>query len=233
MKVNEQKTDLCLFYKRDVAPISIVLSGQVISSNKTINVLGVIFDSKLQWSDHIALTIKKSFNALNAIKLIKKFFTPKELLQLITSNFYSILFYNSEIWHLPSLKPPLKQKLLSASANALKVCWKIVDNTVSYESLHSLSKRATPEQFMKYKLALSLHKLYNINYNTKEFIRLNHNQILTSRQTKFYTVKSNALKVGLNCLANRLGVLNGKIPLQWLNDSITTFKVKCKELLLQ
>ena len=77
MKVNEQKTDLCLFYKRDVASISIILSGQVISSNKTINVLGVIFDSKLQWSDHIALTIKKSFNALNAIKLIKKFFTPK------------------------------------------------------------------------------------------------------------------------------------------------------------
>ena len=64
MKVNEQKTDLCLFYKRDVAPISIVLSGQVISSNKTINVLGVIFDSKLQWSDHIAITSLTSLTSL-------------------------------------------------------------------------------------------------------------------------------------------------------------------------
>ena len=179
MKVNEQKTDLCLFYIRDTAPVSIVLSGQVINSNKTINVLGVLFDSKLQWSDHIALTIKKSFFALNAIKLIYKFFTPKELLQLITSNFYSILFYNSEIWHLPTLKPPLKQKLLSASANALKVCRKFVNNNVSYESLHKSLKRANPEKFMKYKLDLCLYKLYNTCYSPAEFVRLNFNQILT------------------------------------------------------
>ena len=81
----------------------------MINSNRSINVLGVIFDSKLQWSDHIALTIKKSFSALNAICLIKKFFNQKELIQLITSNFYSIMFYNSEIWHLPLLNSNLKK----------------------------------------------------------------------------------------------------------------------------
>ena len=42
----------------------------------------------------------------------KKYFNTTELLQLITSNFYSILYYNSEIWHLPSLKGNLKGKLL-------------------------------------------------------------------------------------------------------------------------
>ena len=104
MKVNEQKTDLCLFYRGDTTPISITLNNQVIKSNKTINVLGVIFDSKLQWADHIAQAITKSFDALNAIRLIKKNFTPKELFQLITSKFYLLFYYNSEIWHLPSLK---------------------------------------------------------------------------------------------------------------------------------
>ena len=79
--------------------ITITLNGQLIKSNKSINILGVLFDSKLQWSDHIALVIKKSFNSLNAIKLIKKFFNQKELFQLITSNFYTVLFYNSEIRH--------------------------------------------------------------------------------------------------------------------------------------
>ena len=38
--------------------------------------------------------------------------------------FYSILFHNSEVWYLPSVKANLKQKLLSASAHALKVHWK-------------------------------------------------------------------------------------------------------------
>ena len=161
MKVNEQKTDLCLFYRGDTTPISINLNNKEIKSNNTINVLGVIFDSKLQWADHIAHAITKSYSALNAIRIIKKFFTRTELFELITSNFYSLLYYNSEIWHLPSLKSTLKQKLLSASAKALKVCWKSPSYYISFDSLHKISKRATPEQLMKYKLALSLHKLYN------------------------------------------------------------------------
>ena len=170
----------------------------MIKSNKTINVLGVIFDSKLQWADHIAHAITKSFSALNAIRLIKKFFTQKELFQLITSNFYSLLYYNSDIWHLPSLKVSLKQKLLSASAKALKVCWKNPSNNISFEALHKLSKRATPEQMMRYKLSLCLYKLYNVPFNSKEFLRLNENQILASQQTFFIAGRSNKLKIGLN-----------------------------------
>ena len=55
-------------------------------------------------------------------KIIKGHFKTKELLQLITSNYYSILYYNSEIWHLQSLKANLKQKLLSSSARGVKSC---------------------------------------------------------------------------------------------------------------
>ena len=121
MRVNESKTDLCLFYRGDTTPITLTVYGQKIKSNRTINVLGVIFDTKLQWPDHIAHAIKRSMKSLNAIKLIKKFFTRNELLRLVTSNFFSILYYNSEIWQLPTLKTILKQSLLSASAKALRV----------------------------------------------------------------------------------------------------------------
>ena len=58
----------------------------------------------------------------------------EELLNLLTSNIYSILYYNSEIWHLPSLKPTLKQKLLSASARALKVYNTLVDSPPASEA---------------------------------------------------------------------------------------------------
>ena len=119
MRVNEAKTELCLFHKGDTTPIKITINGNDVTSKKSINILGVIFDPKLQWSDHIAHTIKRSISALNAIRLIKKYFTKKELLGLVTSNFYSIMYYNAEIWHLPSLKTSIKQKLLSASAQAL------------------------------------------------------------------------------------------------------------------
>ena len=46
------------------------------------------------------------------------------------------------------------------------------------------------------------------------------------------TSKSDNLKIGVNCLANRLCLLNKIIPLSWLNDTIETSKVKCKKLLL-
>ena len=95
MVVNETKTSLCVFYKHDYTPLVIELSDKFLISQYTMKVLGVIFDTKLQWAPHVAHWVSKSLNALNAIKLIKKFFDKKELLQLITSNFYSTLYYNS------------------------------------------------------------------------------------------------------------------------------------------
>ena len=44
----------------------------------------------------------------------------------------------------------------------------------------------------------------------------------------FITHKTNKNKVGLNALANRLYILNGRIPLDWLNLSINSFKTKCR-----
>ena len=80
MKVNELKTSLCLFHNSDVRPITIVFNGGEIKSKKNINVLGVIFDQKMQWSDHIAYTVLKSNKAFNAVRLLKrhfKFLIPK------------------------------------------------------------------------------------------------------------------------------------------------------------
>ena len=61
-----------------------------------------------------------------------------------------------------------------------------------------------------------------------EWVSLNFNQILTSRQTTFKTHRDNKQKTGLNALANRMAILNGKIPLAWLNLNFETYKLKCK-----
>ena len=196
------------------------------------NILGVTFDSKLQWCDHIAIASNKALKALTAIRIIKKYFIKKELLQLITSNVLSILYYNSEIWHLPSLKADLKQKLISVSARAIKSCMFHPDRMTSYENIHKLNNRAMPNAIMLYKSAIQLFKLYNSNEHTYDWTLLNLNQILTSRQTHFSILKSNTTKVGLNILANRLSSINGLIPLLWLNSTLNTFKLHCKRLLL-
>ena len=154
------------------------------------------------------------------------------------------MLYNSEIWHLPTIKSSLKQKILSASARALKVCSKSMTDGISFINLHKMYGRATPDQMMNYKMALSLFRIYNIyiffflriyncNFNLIEFVALNFNQIFTSRQMNFITTNNNRTKVGLNCLANRPYYINGQIHLTWLNLSYTTYKVKCKNIFLK
>ena len=151
---------------------------------------------------------------------------------MITSNVFFILYYNSEIWHLPSLKSELKQKLVSISARAIKSCMYHPDNMISYFNIHKMNNRATPEAILYYKLAIQLYKLYNSNVDTYDWVLLNSNQIFTSRQMTFMAFKSNTTKVGLNLLVTRLSILSGKIPLCWLNESMTSFKLKCKRSFL-
>ena len=48
------------------------------------------------------------------------------------------------------------------------------------------------------------------------------------RHNLFATSKTNNIRVGENILANRLSVLNGQISLDRLNESYSSYKVKCK-----
>ena len=169
---------------------------------------------------------------VNAINLIKKYFNCAELKGLLTSNYYSTLYYNSEIWHLPTLSPHLKQKLLSASANALKLCLTTLPPNTSFESIHSLAKRSTPVQMSMYKHALQLYKLFNSNNMSEDWISLNIQQNFNRRNNTIQLINASNYKVGRNLLVNRFLNLNNKINFTWFNDSFNTFKVKCKQLLL-
>ena len=141
-----------------------VLNNNMLRSTNTMNALGVIFDSKLNWAKYVANQINKANRALHAIKMIRKYFTKDKILQLLTSNFYSILYYNSEVWHIPNLKPQLKQLLLSESENALKLSQRSPDMYESYIDVHKSCNRATPNQIITYKHAIILHKFYNVNF---------------------------------------------------------------------
>ena len=74
LKVNEQKTELCHFYRKDTPPIEINVNNIILKSKSEINVLGVLFDSKLTWANHLSKQINKCNKALHAIKLIQKYF---------------------------------------------------------------------------------------------------------------------------------------------------------------
>ena len=232
LKVNENKTELSVFHRIKNTDGNLQIDNVTIQSKNEINVLGITFDSKLQWSPQVSRTIKNANKSLQAVRLIRKYFTTTEIVQLLTSHFYSILYYGSEIWHIPTLNVNCKKMLISASANALKLCNNYYDPSISYIDLHILHKRALPEKFCFYRHCLLLFKVFNNSIPEKDWLDLNFRMINTSRQTHFEIANNSNYKVGNNILSNRFSFLNKKISLEMLNLPFETYKVKCKGIFL-
>jgi hypothetical protein len=232
LKVNENKTELCIFHRNETTEGQLQIGESLIVSKEDMNVLGMTFDSKLKWGPQVSRAIKGANKALQAIKMIRKFFTTLEIIQLLTSNFFSRLYYGSEVWHLPTLNQNLKQLLLSASANALKVSCNTYDRSISYLELHKQSKRALPTELCIYKHSLLLYKVMREEQPKRDWIDLNFQMINTRRQLSFETRNTSNYKVGNNNLSNRLSILNKKIQLQDLNLPFESYKIKCKMMFL-
>ena len=232
LKVNENKTEMCLFHRNPHEPINLTFNGVTLISKQQMNVLGVDFDSRLQWNEHVARIIKKTESALHCIRQIKYFFTPSELLQIITSNVYSILYYNSEIWNIPTLHRETKQKLLAISASALKICTPSYHDRMSYIELHTINNRATPAQMCLYKQLLTLYKLIATRIPKLDWIDLNFQQSFNERDPNFRFYSTNNYRVGGNNICNRMSILNGKLPLSSVDMSLDSFKILCKQTLL-
>ena len=193
------------------------------------NVLGVMFDSKLNWSHQISLCISKAKKSLYALRLLKKFFTPHEMRTLLDTYFYSVLYYNACIWLVPEIGFEMKQKLLSISPCALRSCVWNSGNEISFERIHEINKKCTPSQIMLYQSALLLHK--TLSFESPNFIQPTFEAVtvleqmpVTSRQNVFLIFKQNSTKIGMNTTANKFYHLSGKITFGCLAKSFVHYK---------
>ena len=81
---------------------------------------------------------------------------------------------------------------------------------------------------MKYKYSIELYRLYNGGEERDDWIDLNFN----NRNEFINVFDKSTIRVGKNMLVNRLTILNDQIKHVWMNYSIDTYKVKCKNLFL-
>jgi hypothetical protein len=232
LKVNEAKTEMCVFHRNKNERVEIELCGHKIKNKTNINILGILFDSQLNWTDHVNIAVAEANQRLFALKIIKPYFTKTELMTLLTSLFFSSLYYGSEVWHLPSLSADLKRKLKRSSANALKICIDKTTPFTTYTEIHTLAKRSPPPNYCLYKHSILLYKLFKDCTPSLEHLHLNF-QLVDNDRSEFPSfIKNDNYKIGSNILINRFAVLNGLIKKDWLNLSLDSFKVKCKQLFL-
>jgi hypothetical protein len=126
--------------------MNVRVEGSLIKSKKSINVLWVLFDCKLNWNEHIAKAIRKANKALYGIRMIKRYSNLRDLKISLNWYFYSVLYYNSEIWMSPNLNCNSKHMILAASANAISTCLTYPSRLISFVKLHQHFKKSTPDQ---------------------------------------------------------------------------------------
>ena len=230
--VNEQKTEVCVFNKNDVGQQRIELNGLNIEVGKQIKVLGLIFDTKLTWFAQAMSAIEKANKVKQGLRLVSKFFTKEEMVKLSTGLFYSRLYYGARVWLHAGLSAIVKRKLWQASSRMLKIAQKDYNNEKSFQELHKESKRATPKMWCNY---VHCCALYDVVVSGKPNVlqcRLMENSLVEQRFQGLKFTKSNRLKIGANCLSNRVMYVSHKLNFNWLMYSKTMFKMQCKKLMI-
>ena len=223
--MNLQKTELCIFHRYDTGTGQISVNNVFIKSGKSLNVLGVVFDSRLEWSFQVDKSIIEARKATQAIRIIKNHFLSNELLNLVTSYVYSRLYYAAQVWLLPTLKQSLQKRLFSQSGNSLK----LLEKETSFTQLHKKFKRATPHIYSLYLTSINLYDLCSKETPLQEYINMQSVTLNNRRNEMLTFVRNNNYKVGLNRISNRFRSVSNMVNKAWVNKSRDCFKKLCKD----
>ena len=100
-------------------------------------------------------------------------------------------------------------------------------------NLQNTTDRALPDQILKYKHAILIYKLIWTCMPEEESNQMNFNANQNDSMIHQNFIKTQNYCVGQNILLNRLCVLNDWIEKTWLDLSLQSYKIKCKEEFLQ
>ena len=148
MKLNQQKTIVSIFNKSrtfDCPPI-LELNGSVLKYEENFKLLGVNFNTQLDFSTHVTIITKKALKKLWMIKRLIKNHVPKNIAVLMyTCHVRSILEYAAPVFH-HFLKQSDTKMLEMVQESFLKVIFgynKSYSDLCNEAGLDMLSERRT------------------------------------------------------------------------------------------
>ena len=132
-------------------------NGSIISSEKSVTLLGIEIDNKLNFEKQVANICRKANNQLNAIGRIQNFLGKKEKETIINSFVYSNFMYCPLTWHFCSKSSQSKtEKIHYRSLKMLTY-----DYNSDYKDLLEITETSTMEIKRLRTLALELFKTVN------------------------------------------------------------------------
>jgi len=213
MVVNAKKTELVHFGKETV---ELTIQGSTIKSANDVRVLGCWFDSGLTWEKNVQMVVNSCQRLKPALRCLKKKTSRQELLQVITSHYYSRLYYASEVW-LPCLNSRLKQKITTMHFYPLRLTLGDYKRALSYRQITKLTNRAPPNELIDFKIARTLISICSNSEPYALFHELVASSSYTSRlplRPRFYDLSRT--RVGRQSFPNRVRDVASKLNFDWL-----------------
>jgi hypothetical protein len=221
MVVNSSKTELLYLHrKKSDEPCAIECEGKTIHAAKSIKALGVIVTDTLDWTDHVDQVIDRTSHTIRRIRFLSKWLTKDELLQLVTSQYFGIVYYASPVW-MGSLKATNWRRLNTSHYRAIRSALKDFRKRKKRSELDEESKRATPLEWSKYCIASTVIKLYNRS-DTRIGELLRTSAYVNDRlpyKAKF--LDTSRMKIGRQSLPSRIGPLFANISFNWIDPLIS------------
>jgi len=154
MKVNVDKTEVVVFSKnKEVTRTHVTIGDINIETKSDMKVLGVIIDNHLQWEAQVRSIVSKCRSKLSALKRIRNKFSMDQFLKILTSQYFSQLYYCALLWLNSETRWNLKRIINSAHYKGLRIAAKDFKKKQSRSLLDKECKRATPTQWGNYAVA--------------------------------------------------------------------------------
>lgn len=202
------------------------IASTTVKSQETMKILGITFDYKLSWEQHIRQTVAKANSKLSVLRKIRKNFTKDQFLKVLTAQYFSILYYGSPVWLTSSTKKSLWKLVHSAHYKALRVAVHDIKARMNREKLDILCQRASPKQWSKYAIASIVIKCLTSNKPTNLVNFLRETMYIDQRfpdAAKFYD--NSRRKIGKQKLGNNLGFMQA-IKDDWLGQDLDNHKIR-------
>jgi len=184
-------------------------------------VLGVYFDSKLTWEKHIRHNISKCSSKLAVLRKLRRNFNSEQFKSIITSQYFSQLYYCSEVWLSQATKANLKNLIRTAHYKALRVLQFDFEKKKTRSELTKLSKRATPTEWSQYMQANLVIKCLNSQSGSRYLRDKLRETLFTTRRKpgigKFFNNAKG--KIGKQSIQNRLKFMDA-IQTDWLGTEL-------------
>ncbi len=97
MVLNVTKTEAVVFNKSENMSLCLEANGIKFTTQQSMRVLGVTFDSQLKWNLHATKVIAVAKRTLHGLRILRRNMSLKSYLQIITSQFYSKIYYGLPI----------------------------------------------------------------------------------------------------------------------------------------